>query len=659
MKGMMGRRKMWQKDRVAENWSIEVPMSRGTTTAEDDATAFTSLDSEELGCGHCRSLSAPDKESGPASWDFSPRASLNQALKESLQQWRLKIKRKGSEENKKQQLVDDRRTALEKDVAQLQTLLDGEKTLRVGLERALQEASDPSTPRLVSPEARDLITEIVSLQKEVSHLEQHVLSLYRKVFDQRLSTRHQNRSSDFSSSLQPSPSSYHVSRFKAEQRLETQVPQQLLLRPPSSGSPQHHCHDDGSIVVPTTQGFKRPHSAIISAADQSKTQQVGSFLNTSFYCIDKGQPLQAVVVEPSSKTPNKLSEELVRCMAAIYCKLAHPPLPQLSPFSPGSSSSASSSTTHESSHEFSNSNDSWSPLWRTDNTSCEMINGCIFPDPYSVKDVGSEDVGPYSSMVEVPWICVDKDRLTYAARALQNFRSMVEKLAKVDPGQMTHDQKLAFWINVYNALMMHAYLAYGIPRNRLKRLSLLQKAAYKVGPFSINAQTIEHSILGCHSNRPAQWLQALLNPATKFKVGDERRAYALKSPEPAVCFALCCGGYSDPVVRVYTAKNVRLELDVAKREFLQASVGIRGDNKVVLPKILEWYSRELVINSAVLLEWVCQAVPGKLEAQIRQCIKNQKSHRSPAHCLQWMSYNFGFRYIFVHDLARRISPFDS
>jgi hypothetical protein len=137
--------------------------------------------------------------------------------------------------------------------------------------------------------------EIVSLQKEVSHLEQHVLSLYRKVFDQRLSTHHQNRSSDFSNSLQSSPSSYHVSRFKAEQTPETQVPQQLLLRPPS-GSPQHHCHDDGSIVVPTTQGFKRPHSAIISAADQR--QQVGSFLNTSFYCIDKGQPLQAGGVKP-------------------------------------------------------------------------------------------------------------------------------------------------------------------------------------------------------------------------------------------------------------------------------------------------------------------------------------------------------------------------
>ncbi len=37
-------------------------------------------------------------------------------------------------------------------VAQLQTLLDAEKTLRVGLEQAFQEASDPPTSQLVSPE---------------------------------------------------------------------------------------------------------------------------------------------------------------------------------------------------------------------------------------------------------------------------------------------------------------------------------------------------------------------------------------------------------------------------------------------------------------------------------------------------------------------------
>jgi hypothetical protein len=198
-----------------------------------------------------------------------------------------------------------------------------------------------------------------------------------------------------------------------------------------------------------------------------------------------------------------------------------------------------------------------------------------------------------------------------------------------------------------------AYLAYGIPQNRSKRLNLLQKAAYKVGAYSINAQTIEHSILGCPSNRTAQWLQAFLKPSTTFKEGDERQAYALQTPEPAVCFALCCGGHSDPAVRVYTAKNVRLELEVAKREFLQASVGIHGSSKVLLPKILEWYLRALVINSSTsLLEWVCQNVPGKLEAQIQQCLKHNP-HKNPAHCLRWVPYSFGFRYIFVHDLAHR------
>jgi hypothetical protein len=125
------------------------------------------------------------------------------------------------------------------------------------------------------------------------------------------------------------------------------------------------------------------------------------------------------VVEPSSKTPNQLAEELVRCMAAIYCKLANPPLPKFVSLSP--SSSSSSTTTHESSHEFSNLRDSWSPGSQTDNTFSEM-DGCIMPDPYSVKDVGGEDVGPYCSMVEVPWICVDKDRLAYATQALHNFR---------------------------------------------------------------------------------------------------------------------------------------------------------------------------------------------------------------------------------------------
>ncbi|CAN1162784.1 hypothetical protein LINPERPRIM_LOCUS32308, partial [Linum perenne] len=36
-------------------------------------------------------------------------------------------------------------------------------------------------------------------------------------------------------------------------------------------------------------------------------------------------------------------------------------------------------------------------------------------------------------------------------------------------------EKFAFWINLYNALIMHAYLAYGVPRSDLKLFSLMQR----------------------------------------------------------------------------------------------------------------------------------------------------------------------------------------
>ncbi len=75
-------------------------------------------------------------------------------------------------------------------------------------------------------------------------------------------------------------SSYRVSRFKVEQRQQTQCQT-------SSSLPlvqQQQCHRSSSVAA-TTQGFKRPHSAI-GAAGQSKTRY-GSFLSTSFHCIDE------------------------------------------------------------------------------------------------------------------------------------------------------------------------------------------------------------------------------------------------------------------------------------------------------------------------------------------------------------------------------------
>ena len=52
-----------------------------------------------------------------------------------------------------------------------------------------------------------------------------------------------------------------------------------------------------------------------------------------------------------------------------------------------------------------------------------------------------------------------------------------------------------------------------------------------------------------------KWLQNLLLPGSKLKSNDERRSYTITKPEPLVCFALCCGGQSDPAVGVCFRDN--------------------------------------------------------------------------------------------------------
>ena len=107
-------------------------------------------------------------------------------------------------------------------------------------------------------------------------------------------------------------------------------------------------------------------------------------------------------------------------------------------------------------------------------------------------------------------------------------------------------------------------------------------------------------------------------------------------------------------VRVYTEKNVYNELEMAKKEFLLASIGIQNNRKVLLPKLLEWYAKETSIGSGSLLGWVCQNVDEIQREAIKKCIE-RKPHKTPTHCIEWLQYNSNFRYMFSKDLVVGIS----
>ncbi|KAI6707364.1 hypothetical protein NL676_010326 [Syzygium grande] len=259
------------------------------------------------------------------------------------------------------------------------------------------------------------------------------------------------------------------------------------------------------------------------------------------------------------------------------------------------------------------------------------------------------------STVEISRLTTDKGQLSHAAYAINNYRILVEQLEKVNVGQMEDNAQTAFWINIYNSLVMHAYLTYGIPRSSLRRLALFHKAAYNIGGTIISASALEQSIFCFRTPRIGRWLETVVSAALRKRSGEERQMisskYGCTTSQPLICFALCNGAASDPVLKVYTGSNLKAELEVARREFLQANVSVKK-SKVFLPKVLEKFAKEASISTDDLLSWVIQNVDKKLQDMIQKCI-DRKTNRKASQIIEWVPYSSRFQYIFSKDLTEK------
>ncbi|EPS57669.1 hypothetical protein M569_17148, partial [Genlisea aurea] len=184
----------------------------------------------------------------------------------------------------------------------------------------------------------------------------------------------------------------------------------------------------------------------------------------------------------------------------------------------------------------------------------EMIR-CISAIYYRLSDApfSRNDRQRFYPTVEIRGLLIRHSKMIDSL--LHYYRSLISKLIGVDPRRLKHEEKLAFWINVHNSLVMHGFLVYGIPRGHLKRTSVALKAAYNVGGVTVSVETIQNSILRCRMPRPAKWLHMLLFPkkaAMFIKTGGGVHTmikhYGIKHPEPRLRFALSSGCQSDPPV---------------------------------------------------------------------------------------------------------------
>ncbi|XP_021284946.1 uncharacterized protein LOC110417076 [Herrania umbratica] len=210
-------------------------------------------------------------------------------------------------------------------------------------------------------------------------------------------------------------------------------------------------------------------------------------------------------------------------------------------------------------------------------------------------------------------------RSIHGSEEFARYLRIVQELQRVEVQDMPREEKLAFFINLYNMMAIHAILVWGHPTGQLERRKLFGEFKYVVGGCTYSLSSIQNGILRGNQRPPYN----LLKP---FGVKDKRSQVALPYAEPLIHFALVCGTRSGPALRCYSPGNIDKELMDAARDFLRAGgliVDLSG-KVAYASKILKWFSVDFGKNEVEVLKHVSNYLePTESEALLEMLADDQ------------------------------------
>ncbi|XP_072253352.1 uncharacterized protein [Leuresthes tenuis] len=184
--------------------------------------------------------------------------------------------------------------------------------------------------------------------------------------------------------------------------------------------------------------------------------------------------------------------------------------------------------------------------------------------------------------------------------AFERYCELAIQLQRVELMSLSREEKLAFFINIYNALVIHGYLRMGAPTNMWQRYRFFNYVSYLIGGEVFTLQDIENGVLRGNRKGVAQ----LRRPFSKT---DPRLQMALPDAEPLIHFALNCGAKGCPPIKTYTPQDIDSQLRTAAEAFLEnddACVVDSGKREVRLSQIFKWYKADFGGTDEKLLKWV-------------------------------------------------------
>ena len=205
------------------------------------------------------------------------------------------------------------------------------------------------------------------------------------------------------------------------------------------------------------------------------------------------------------------------------------------------------------------------------------------------------------------------------SEAYREYVELSYSLKKMELKELkSREERLAFWINLYNVIVIHGVIKLGI-RDSVKEVrNFFRRVQYQIDDMFFTPDDIEHGILR-GNRRPTNSLFKV------FQGNDPRLKFAIKPIDPRIHFTLVCASSSCPPIEVYTPEKLEKELTIAGETFLNGGGIIieRGENRISLSRIFTWYAADFGKTLAQRLRFIA---PYLYERDDRQFLEENAEH---------------------------------
>nr|CCA18149.1 conserved hypothetical protein [Albugo laibachii Nc14] len=183
-----------------------------------------------------------------------------------------------------------------------------------------------------------------------------------------------------------------------------------------------------------------------------------------------------------------------------------------------------------------------------------------------------------------------------------SFLNAASSLRRIDlvafHAKSSHEEKLAFYLNLYHLILAHGMLSHGFPQDKQQWNRFVSDLIYMVGVqrVSMSLAEIEHVIL-----RARMKIASIpyINVEDVVRLASDRlKPFGLVHPDFRISFALLMNRSDSSSLYVFEADIIHDQLNQVAKQCLQRHVIVESVKKlIVLPRVCEWYAVDYTSQS--------------------------------------------------------------